>query len=132
MRNLRLLRTKTNLGSADTRWWETQGTPPDLGRVGNAASKVLVVFQQVNGSTVVAHGTSPTTQADVTVIPYALDNSGAIAVQGGAEALTGHDLSQPVTCEVPPGWSFAVWLGAVSNPNGSATGVRVWYQDFRP
>lgn len=130
MRNPILLRTKTDV-LTDTRWWETQGTPPSLGSVGNAISKVMVFFQQVNGSTVVAHGSSPLTTADVTIIPYALDNAG-IAVQGGAEVVPSHDLSLALTCEVPPGWSFAVWMGAISNRNGTATGVRVWYQGYRP
>lgn len=127
MRNPRQLRTKSNLGTADDRWDRLQTTPPALATQSNAANKVIIVFQQVNGSAVVAHNT---TTADVTVIVYALDNAG-IAILGGAEELPAHDLEVPVTCDVPPGWQFAVSMGIVSSPHGSATGVRMWWQGYR-
>lgn len=130
MRNPRILRIKTlSPNTADSRWWELQTTPPDLGQVGSAASKVLLGFQQVNGSAVVAHD-GASSVADVRVLLYALNNAG-IAVLMGAEELTGHILAEGIVTEIPPGWSFAVWMSAITSPTGTATGVRVWWDNYR-
>ena len=130
LHSLQLLRTKSDLETPDTAWHTAQTTPPALAQLPNAASKALVFFRFVDAEGDVVAFDS--TVATVTIVPYATTPAGTTAVIGGSEALADHDLSTPVTVELPPGCSFAVHLSAVTSPHEDADALQVWWIPYRP
>lgn len=130
MKDPRILRTKAAaaFGSADTLWHTLQQLPPDLGTVRTDENRVFIMFRMLDGAGDILTLTG--TAADVTVVPVAVAADGTFIV-GGAETLTSHDLWEPISAQIPPGWSFSVHLGIISGSAGGAANLQIHYQPFR-
>lgn len=130
------LRTKSDPGTADTRWDQGTTAPPHGAEVPATTSRLSLVFTPVDGNgDPVAHSTSPT--ADVRIISYETSARTAgtdttILVMDSSPLQSGLTLEEGLIADdMTPGSFFTVWMGQITGLTGGATGIRIDWAPLR-
>lgn len=125
-----LLRAKTDPATPDTlpttALTGTTAVMPD-----GQQTHVVLQFMQATTAAPAAQLADNTTTADVTVAVQRPASSASGTPLSVMTTLTAQRLVRPLTVEVPPGFTFGVYLGALTSPNAGTQRVNVYWTPIR-